>query len=216
MENSGRSQAVNLLKAKVKNGIMSLEKEIATDIYSTNADADLGINGLRQMVKASGQVGHINSSDFAGWVSDIDASSATLTLALMEQSWLDASDAGEEPDIAITTKFVYKKYFDLLQANQRFGPAAVGDAGFGGGLLFNQVPIVWDKFCPGTSATGDNHLFFLNSNWLYFYVHKDMNMIQEKVAPPATQVSNITRVLLGANLATDNRRMHSAFTVLNH
>ena len=214
-ENEGKHAAVNLLKAKLRNAMLSLEDNIGTQIYSTNGDGDSGINGLRQTVKASGTCGLISSSDVATWASDIDASSATLTIALMEQAFLDASIGMDEPDIIVTTKTVFKKYYDLLQANQRFGPGETLSAG-ANFLLFNGRPVFHDSHCPGTPATGDNHMFFLNSRWLYFYMNKNMNMEIEKVASPASQAIMVQRILLGANLVTDNRRMHSAFTVLNH
>lgn len=215
LENSGKSQAVNLVKSKLKNSMFTLEDYIGTQIYSTNGDSSLDITGLRALVAASGTIGGIATADFGGWVSDDDASSATLTLALMEQSFLDASQGADSPDIIVTTKTVFKKYWDLVQANQRFGPAETADAGFQF-LMFNQRPLFWDAHCPGTPATGDNHMFMLNSRWLYFYVHKDANMLVEDIATPASQVVKIQRIIFASNLVTDNRRMHSKFSVLNH
>lgn len=215
-ENSGRSQAVNLLKSKLKNAMLGLENYIGTQIFSTNSDSSQDINGLRQTVKATGQCGNIDQSDFSGWASDVDASTTSLTTATMEQAFLDASVGADSPDIIVTTKGVFKKYWDIQQALQRFGPAEAADAGFQY-LLFNQVPIFWDSHCPGSgSGSADNHMFFLNSRWLYFYVHKDMNMVVEDVATPATQVVKIQRILFAANLVTDNRRMHSLMSTLQH
>jgi hypothetical protein len=215
LQNSGESAVADLLKSKVRNANLKLKKTIATDLYSTNGDTAVGIAGLRQMIKASGQIGNIDTADFAGWASDIDASTATLTLATMEQAKLDASVGNEEPDLIVTTVPVYKKYWDLLQSAQRFEAESVGKGGFKY-LLFDGIPIFWDRFCPGDAGSGNNHLFLINSKWLYLYIHSDDNFKVKEMPDLANQDVHIDRVTVTMALCTDQRRLHSAMTVLNH
>lgn len=215
LRNSGKSAIKNLLKAKVKNSVMTLKNNLGTRIFSTNGDSSLAVNGLRQIVKATGAIGNVDQSDFSGWASTINSSDATLTILLMQKLFANVQLGDEVPDIAVTTKFVYNKYYDLLQSAQRFSEAKVGKGGFRY-LMFNEIPIFWDSHCPGTSATGDNHLFMLNSEWLYLYIHSGDNFLVEKVGPLANQDVHIERITFTGQLATDNRRLHGAFTVLNH
>lgn len=215
LQNSGKSMMANLLKGKVKNAMQTLKKNLSTRIFSTNGDSSTAMNGLRQIVKASGAIGNVDATDFAGWASDIDASTSTLTYAAMEQSLLDASVGNEGPDIIVTSKFVYKKYKDLAQAAQRFSEGKTAKAGFKY-VLFDEIPVFWDASCPGTSGAGDNHMFFLSSKWLYLYIHKDDKFKVVDVGPLANQDVFIQRITFTGQLATDNRRMHSAMTVLNH
>ena len=218
LKNSGESQAVNLLKGKVENAQRKLRDVLGTDLFSANADSATGIVGLRQLVKASGQVGNVNSSDFAGWASDIDAATSALTLSAMEQQFLDAEVAGDFPDMIVTTKGVWGKLWNLLQANQRFAAAQVGKGGFRY-LMFNDVPVFHDSHCPGSStssSTADKHMFFLNSKWLYLFVHKDDNFVVEEMPRIAQQRVHIDQISVTLAFGTDNRRMHSAFTVLKH
>ena len=215
IETSGRLAATNLMKMKVENAKISLDDRLGTAIFSADADSAEGLSGLRQIVKASGQSGNISASDLAVWASDVDASTATLTEATMMQAYLDASVGSLGPDHIVTTKFVYKKYWDLIQGDQRFGQGDKASLGFPH-LLFNGVPVFHDSHCPGTSATGDNHMFLLNSKFLYFYVHQNDNFVVEALPKPLTQNLRAQRITAALAFGTNNRRMHSAFTVLNH
>lgn len=216
LRNSGESQIVDLVKGKVKNAMMTIRDLIGTDFFSTNGDSSTGFNGLRQIVKATGAIGGVNQSDLSVWASDVDASTQTLTLATMEQAYLDGSVGGESPDIIVTRKGVFQKYWSLLQANQRFGEGKTAKGGFRY-LLFNEVPVFWDTHCPGTDAGNtDNHMFFLNSKWLYFYVHKDDNFKTTEIPVIANQDVFMQRITISGQLCTDNRRMHSLMSTLNH
>lgn len=211
-ENSGKSQAVNLLKSKTRSAMMSLKDTLGTDAFSTNGDSSLGLNGLRQTVKASGLAGGIDSADFAGWAANIDSSTANLTLATMDTLFLNCSVGSEEPDIIVTHKNEFAKYRALLQANQRFGASEVGAGNFRY-LLFNSVPMFHDSHCPGAGAT--KHMFMLNSNWVYLYANKNCNFKVEKIGKIPSQAVYVDRIVFGGNIATDNRRLLGAFTVLN-
>ena len=205
-ENSGKSQAVNLLKQKTKNCLAKVRDLVATDMFSTNADSAEGFNGLRNTVDATGTAGGIAQSDFAGWASDED-STATMDEPVLMQNILDVTIGSDEPDFMVCTKAIYKSVWALFQANQRFGEAEV----FKGGakyLMFNGIPIFHDSHCPA------NHLFGMNSRWLYLYVHRDANWSMEKIGPSPAQAVHIDRVYFGGNLATDNRRMHFKMTSL--
>ena len=209
LRNSGKSQAVNLLKSKTRNGLGKMRDQLGTDLCGTNADSAEGLNGLITMIDSTGTVGGIATTDVAAWASDEDTSTTALSLSVMEQSFLDASVGSDEPDICVTTKAVFKKYWSLLTANQQFGPAQVGKGGFRY-LLFNGIPVFHDSHMTA------KHLFFLNSRWLYLYVHKDANMKVMKIGETPSQAVHTDRILFAGNICTDNRRMFSKFTLLNY
>ena len=206
-ENSGKSQAVNLLKQKTKNCLAAVRDNIGTQIFSTNDDNAEGVNGLRNTIDATGTVGGIAQSDFAGWASDEDAATAAMTVTALEQAILDASIGSDEPDLMVGTKAIWKSVFLLAEADQRFGP---GDTYKMGGkyLLFSGIPIVHDSHCPA------QFLFGINSRWMYWYVHSQANFSMEKIGPSPAQAVHIDRVYSGNNLCLDNRRMFFKFTAL--
>ena len=208
--------AVDLLKAKVAVGEMQMKEQLADDFFSTNADSDKGIVGLRTLVKASGTVGEISSSDMATWVSDVDAATSALSISALEQSILDATVGSWRPDLIVTTKGVYKKVHGLAHAAQQFGSQKVAKLGFEG-FLFDGIPLFWDSKCPGSGAsTADNHLFALNSKYLYLFVHEDDNFKSSRIPRIAQQDIVVVQMTATLALATDNRRMHSLMSVLKH
>lgn len=213
LRNSGESAAVNLMRGKIRNGEMALQDALGTDIFSTNDGTGTGIAGLRQMVKATGSIGGVSQSDFANWASDVDATTSALVLSSMEQAYLDASVGMDAPDIIVTTKREFRRFWLKLQAVQRFGEGLKVSGGFQY-LLFNGVPVFHDSHCPGTSNVADNHMFFLNSRWLYLFVHSDDNFSSRKIAEVAEQDIVVNKTTVTLAFATDNRRMHSAMTVL--
>lgn len=207
LKNSGKFAVINLLKNKMRNAKNGLEKDLATDLFSTNDDTSDSFSGLRAIVKASGTIGNIAPADFSGWVSSVDSSTTDITYSAILNRWLAVAAHGEEPDFIVTTAAQFAEYVVLLQNQQRFGEAEVGKAGFKY-VMFNMTPMYFDPFCP----TG--HLFLLNSKWLYMYLHSDDNFKLVDVERPATQDIKIQQLFVTGNFCTDNRRMHSAMTAL--
>lgn len=216
LKNAGKSQMVSLLKAKVDNAMDTLKDNLGTDLFSTNGDSAEGIIGLRALVEATGTIGEIAQSDFSNWASQEDNATSALTLTAMNNLFVNCTIGDSVPDIVCTTKGVWSKYWGLLQANQRFGEAKVARGGFRY-LIFNDVPVFHDSHCPGSGvSTANNHMFMLNSKALYFFVHKDNNMLSTKIGPIAQQAVVHQRLSMSCELATDNRRLHGKFTVLKH
>lgn len=217
LENDGEQAIINLVKGKAENAMSTMLNLISVDIFSTNGDSSFpGINGLRAIVDSTGAIGSVNASDLASWASEEDASTTTLTVAAMEQSWLDASVGNEAPDFVVTTKGVYKKYKDVLQNVQRFGEGKTAKGGFRY-VMFNEMPMFWDINCPGSgSGSADNHLFLLNSKYLKFYIHKKNNFKMQDLPKPWSQAVIGQRLTFSGQLVTNNRRMHGKMSTLQH
>lgn len=216
LENDGEQAMVNLVKGKAENAMSTLKNLLSVDMFSTNGDSSIpGVNGLRQIVKASGAIGGVDAADLPTWASDVDASTATLTLATMDRAWIDATVGNESPNVIVTTKFVYSKFKDLLQTNQRFGEGKTARGGFKY-VLFNESPVFWDINCPGSAGSGNNHMFFLNTKYLMLYLHKKDNFKVRDLPEPWSQDVFGQRVTASLQLVTNNRRMHSLMSVLNH
>ena len=216
LRNSGKYAAVNLIKAKAQGAMKKLKDNLGTDLFSTNADSADGVHGLRALVEATGTSCNIAQSDFSGWASQEDNATSALSLSKMNALFLNCMQGDEGPDIIVTTKGVFGKYWSLLQAEQRFSEAKVGKGGFRY-LMFNDVPIFNDSHVSGSgSGTADNHMFMLNSKWLYLYVNSKNNMKLTDIGPIASQAVYVQRLSLSCQQLTDNRRVHGKFTVLKH
>ncbi len=212
--NSGEPAKVSLLESKTRNAHAAMADNLSTDIFSTNGDSATGITGLRNAGSTSTTHHNIAVADFSGWVADVDGATSALSLSKMEQAYIDATVGSDMPDIAVTNTAVYKKYWALLTANQRYGEQQTASGGFKY-LLFNGVPIFHDSHSPGTGAgTADNWLFFLNSKHLFLYVHQDDNMTATKLPTPINQDIRVHRLTWTGNLIVTNRRMMSVMSVI--
>ena len=214
LRNSGDEAVVDLIQTKTKNAHLKMADLISTDLFSTNGDSATGVTGLRNLISASTTHHSIAPADFSNWIADTDTSTSAIALSSVETHYLNATIGSDNPDIAVTTKPVYRKIWALLQANQRFGGEQTAAGGFKY-ILFNDIPLFHDSHCPGTGAgTADSWLFLLNSRHMNMYVHKDDNFTVEKIPPPANQAIRIWRLGATCNFLFRNRRMFSGMSVL--
>ena len=214
LRNSGDEAVVDLIQTKTKNAHLKMADLISTDLFSTNGDTATGVTGLRNLISGSTTHHNIAPGDFSNWIADTDTTDSAIALSTIETHYLNATIGSDNPDIAVTTKPVYRKIWALLQANQRFGGEQTASGGFKY-ILFNDIPIFHDSHCPGTGAgTADSWLFFLNSRHMNMYVHKDDNFTVEKIPPPANQAIRIWRLGATCQFFFRNRRMNSGFSVL--
>ena len=214
LRNSGDEAVVDLIQSKTKNAHLKMADLISTDLFSTNGDSATGVTGLRNLISTSTTHHNISPTDFSNWISQVDASNSAIALSTLETNYLNATIGSDSPDIAVTTKPVYRKIWSLLQANQRFGGEQTASGGFKY-ILFNDIPLFHDSHCPGTgAATADSWLFLLNSRHMNMYVHKDDNFTVEKIPPPANQAIRIWRLGATCNFLFRNRRMNFGASVL--
>jgi len=215
LQNSGESAKVSLIESKTRNAHLKMADQLSTDIFSANGDSATGITGLRNAASTSTTHHNIDDADFSGWRADVDATSTSVVLSRLEQAYVDATVGSDMPDIIVTNKFVFKKYWARLTANQRYGEHATASGGFKY-LLFNGVPIFFDSHSPGTgSGTNDSWLFMLNSKHLFLYTHEEDNMTVSKLPTPISQDILVHRLTWTGNLIVTNRRMIAAFSKID-
>lgn len=212
--NSGDNAKVRLIETKTRNAHLKMADQISTDLFSTNGDSSTGVTGLRNAGSTSTTQHNIATADFSGWVAQVDSSTSTISLSALEASYINATVGSDMPDIIVTNASVYKKYWALLTANQRYGEEQTASGGFKY-LLFNGVPIFFDSHSPG-SGTGSatNWMFMINSKHFFLYVHEDDNMNVEKLPSPISQNITVQRLTHTCQAMITNRRLLSVMSVL--
>src|SRR5579872_157712 len=214
LRNSGDEAVVDLIQTKTKNAHLKMADLISTDLFSTNGDTATGVTGLRNLISTSTTHHSISPNDFSNWKAQTDTSTSAVSLSKIETSYLNTTIGSDTPDIAVTTKPVYKDIWALLQNNQRFGGEQTAAGGFKY-ILLNDIPIFHDSHVPGTGAgTADSWFFLLNSRHMNFYVHKDDNFTVEKIPPPANQAIRIWRLGATCQYLFRNRRLFCGMSVL--
>lgn len=106
--------------------------------------------------------------------SNIDSTTTTLSLPVMQTQYNAASQAPERPNLITSTVSIFNSYWSLLQPQQRFADGDTAAAGFKN-LLFNGAVVIEDRYCPSS------HMVFHNTKYIRLYSHKDRKFPGEYV-----------------------------------
>jgi len=190
LQNSGKEQIIDLLDGRMKVSEARLLNRIAGDIYlDGTGNGGKNITGLAAAVPddpTTGTYGGISRSTWSFWksakysgatdggaavsASNIQQYMTTLALRLVR--------GNDKTDLIVADGNYYGLYVNSLQAIQRITSESDAAAGFaslkfyGGGMA---ADVVMDGGI-GSSATA-NHMWFLNTNYIFLRPHKDRNFV---------------------------------------
>src|SRR3990167_8774531 len=204
--NSGKEAILNLLEAKRMAAEMTLMDNLGTGIQGTNSTGK-NIDGLQDVLLATGTYAGIAVTDFAGWIARIRtlAVAGTLTLVEMQKTFGLGTIGSDHPTVVISKQPVFDKYWSLLQPDQRFVDTKMASAGFQS-LSFNGIPFVVDAHVKGTGGgTQDSCVEFLNERYLWLGMHKDANFKTVPIPPTKDQDAKMVRILWAGNLLCSRR-----------
>lgn len=193
LQNSGKEQIIDLLDGRMEIAEKQLINRIAADIYlDGTGNAGKNITGLAAAipdVPTSGTYGGINRATWSFWQSQVysgltnggAAVSAANIQAYMTALGLKCVRGKDRPDLWVADNNYYGLYVNSMQAMQRVaseGDTKMAGAGFpalkfyGGGMA---ADVVLDGGI-GANATA-NHMWALNTNYIYFRPHRDRNFV---------------------------------------
>jgi hypothetical protein len=204
--NSGDSQILDFVKAKVKSAEKTLADNISTGLYNTGSDSK-AFGGLRLILSASNTVGGISQTDNSWWAANVDSSTTTLSMSAMQVQFNAAAIDNDAPSVAVATRSIYNSYYALLQPQQRFVDSETAKGGFQN-LMFNGIPVIVD------AHQAASHLMFLNEKYLHLMVHKDENFRFEDFVKPVNQNVKVGKVYFMGALGSSNNRMHAVMSAL--
>ena len=186
LQNSGPEAMIDLLESRIENAEQTMQNNLSADFYSDGtADGGKQIGGLQLLVAdtpTSGTVGGINRASWAFWRNQsYDATTdggAAVTAAnitkYMNTLYLRCSRGNDHPDLIIADNNYYQAYWESLQAIQRVTSSDMAEAGFQA-LKFMNSDVVFDGGYGG--AAPSNHMYFLNTNYIFWRPHRDRNMV---------------------------------------
>lgn len=141
----------------------------------------------------------------------------------MNRAWLSVVRSGDRPDLIISDNTYFRYYWESLQAIQRITDERNGMAGFAS-LKFMDADVVFDGGFQGnstgnvsalpvsggswTSGSGApaNHMWFLNSDYIFWRPHKDRNMVPlDPDRFSVNQDAMVKLIALAGNMAISNR-----------
>jgi hypothetical protein len=164
--------AVILAQGGVPNSIVGYNRALG-GITAGNTAAGTGwwAGKLGSFELISFKRNYTNDTGAFSWSDAISLNSsnvAHLTVAMTRMYGALTVD-NDQPDLIVTTQAIYDAYETSLQANKRFaGDDAIANAGFDS-LRFKGATVVVDSHCP------PGQMYFLNTNYIDFKVHKDRN-----------------------------------------
>lgn len=181
--NSGRSQIINLITAKIRQAEMTLYETMNDALYSAGKYNDsqtslqiAGLGALAAEAPNSYDVGGIDTSAYTWWQNkvrgnknaagtgaslvwkeDQDSSSVTATGPVyMREAYAYASKGtGGSPDFGMASLFGYLSYENYMANFQRYRDPDMAKMGFDN-IRFRNMDLFWDESATSSSVTAAN------------------------------------------------------------
>jgi hypothetical protein len=205
LQNSGESQIIDLLEAKITQAENSLRERLNNDLFNGAASDSKEITGLDTIIASSGSYAGINGSTYSWWTSRAKATSATLTIATMRsvKNTANLGNGGSNVSLIVSTQTLYEKYASLLTATYNMTPSSseskrLGDGGFAA-YEFEGIPLVFDQDCTST------YMFFINKDNFKLAYHPKANFKVMKKAEPTDQHVSISHIVWSGNTWVNRR-----------
>lgn len=213
-KNGGEDGVINILEARKQWAEATLIENLSDGLYGTNASASKQIDGLQDMTAATGTAyGDITDTDVTSPGSWLANDIAPLTANTLDEEEMrrmrgSVTRGASKPNFGTCNFPIYNTVWRLAQNDQRFGMEKAANLGFDH-VLFEGMPIVPDEHSAGGGyGSTNNELYFLNMDWIQFFVHENKAFAHRTYDPIPQQNAYIANIFLGCNLTTNNRRMH--------
>ncbi len=219
--NSGKEASIKLLSSRIKNAEKTMLNNVATGIASDGTGSGgKQIGGLQALVPddpTTGTVGGINraTSTNAFWrsqvfdaTSDGTASSATTVQANMEGAWLETVRNGDAPDLIVAGSTFFKYFWASLTTIQRITDPKRAAAGFQT-LVFHGPGGSAEVFYDSTINA--SRMYFLNTDYFHFRVHKDANFDALEPRDAFNQDAMARPIIFMGNLTLSNSARQSVY-----
>lgn len=219
LQNAGKEQRLDILKVKMQAMEKKLRRDIARDLFVTEAaHVDGHIVSVQQAVgEVANTYGGIPRSANSWWVPNVYSSTAKpLTFDLLEQALVESALlTGEPADLIVMSKYAFNYYWTLCN-----NKVVWNDKSKDPGLEappFGKARVIWDENVPSDGgAAGANHsnMYLLNTSHIFMYSHpKDSFTFSGW-----TDMTNIEgqrrldgRIFWTGNLMTDLPQAHYAY-----
>ena len=213
---SGRDLAINAGKAKqydlIKGKTQSTEDTLINNIgaalfYSNTESSGKAIGGLQHLVAdtpTSGTVGNIDRAAQTWWANQYyDFSSEGVVAGIptiksaMNTLYRNCQRNSDVPNLILMDSTYYGYYESALQAQAMFQSAKEADAGFMY-LMYKNAKVIYDYNCPSA------HGYFLNTKFIKYRPHADVNMKVGKPKYPTNQNATVIPVNFMGNMTLAN------------
>ena len=216
LQNSSKEAIIDLLDGRMQVSEARLLNKISGDLYlDGTGNGGKNITGLGAAipdVSSTGVYGGIDRANWTFWRPTV-TSGTTVTalniLGLMTSTAIQLVRGTDKADLIIADNNFYSLYVQALQAIQRITSEESGAAGFaslkfyGGGT---SADVVLGGGVGGQATS--NHMFFLNTDYMFFRPHKDRNFVPIGGERQAINQDAVVKLIgFAGNLTCSNQQL---------
>lgn len=184
--NSGKEQILDLLETRIQNAEDTMKNNLSVGIYSDGTGSGgKQIGGLQYLVAdtpTSGTVGGINRATYSFWrnisfdaTTDGGAAASSANIqSYMNRVYIQLVRGADRPDLIVADNTYWRVYLESLQSIQRIASDSMAQAGFMS-LKYMDADVVLDGGFG--AAAPANHMYFLNTKYLFWRPHRQRNMV---------------------------------------
>jgi hypothetical protein len=213
-KNSGETRIINLVKSRMKNAIRTFKNNFSVDLYSDGTLPNQ-INGIQALVSdaGTGTVGGINSTTWEFWRNKVQSAAApiqgggavtvsatTIETQMMLPLWLEMVRGDDKPDLIVMDNNYFMFYEQSQLSMKRYTDSGPQTGGFPS-LKYKTADVIYD----GGSGIPDDHMYFLQTEYLYLVAHKDADMDMPEELTSHNQDAVVKPILWMGNLVCSNR-----------
>lgn len=210
-QNSGKSAMINLVKSKKKNVLHTAANNFSTDLYSDGSLA-YQVGGLANLIQSNGQgsVGGIDSANWPFWrnkfreIAGSNAYTKDTILQEMNLLWMSLQRGTDTPDLITLSHDLFSVYEASQQQFQRYQDADMAKAGFQS-YKYKTADVIFDD--NANFATNAEKGYFLNTDYLYIFQHKEAQWSEDEAKKPVNQDAVVIPYYWMGNAATSNRSL---------
>ena len=191
--------------------------QISTGVYSDGTgSSSKEIGGLQHLVAdapTSGTVGGIDRSTNSFWqniaFSAVTNGGAAATSAniqsYMNQIWVQLVRGTDMPDLIVADNTYWRLYLESMQAIQRVTNDKMAQAGFAN-LKYMDSDVVFDT----AGGAPSSHMYFLNTDYLFYRPHKDRNMVPLENKTSVNQDAMVVPLIWAGNMTVSNAALQGS------
>ncbi len=210
LANAGEPKVLSLVESRVHNAELTVKDNLGIGLFNDGTILK-AIDGLRTAVNTGNTYAGINRATNT-WFNAAALFAAggvdpSFTL-FQKQAYGPATQGETAPDLIITTQPQWNKLWAQALPQQRFdgGDEALVGWPF---LRFNKARVVVDSHCPVGFS------FFLNTEFIKLFVHRDRDFITSDWLPALNQDARTMHLRWAGNLLVNNPRFHAGISGLS-
>ena len=212
-QNSGKEQSIRLLRSRIRNAEKTMMNNISVGIYSDGTGSSgQQVGGLQLLVAdspATGTVGGIDRASFSFWrnvsfdaTTDGGAAAAASNIqSYMNQIWIQLVRMTDHPDLIVADANYFQFYWNSLQTIQRISSEQRAASGYETLAYYGpggRADVEYDDACPS------NHMYFLDTSYLHWRVHRDANMDMLEQRNSINQDAMVQPLIFMGNMTGSN------------